>query len=72
MIQLMGSAQDGEALQLAIDNLSNEMGKVYVWQETNTPKEIRIDPVSGLDPEFDRAGLRALKPLSELREGHVA
>jgi hypothetical protein len=70
-IQLLGSAEDGEMRQVAMDNLKTELGKVYVWTETE-PTEIRIDHTTGLDPEFDREGLNALRALSELREGYAA
>lgn len=70
-LQLIGSANDGEAISMALESLKKEMGRVFVWEET-TPAVIRIDPNTGLDPEFDREGLRALKALSELREGQVA
>lgn len=70
-LQLLGSAQDGDALKLAYDNLIAEMGKVFVWEEEPVTKEIRINPKTGLDPEFDKEGLRSLKVLSTFREGQV-
>ena len=69
-LQLLGSTGDGEALKLANESLVDELGQVFVWEDTS-PKEVRIAPDTGLDPEFDREGLRALKALSELREGQV-
>lgn len=70
-IQLLASAQDGDAIKEVLESLKDEMGKVFIWQEDDTPKEIRIDAKTGLDPEFDRAGLRSLAALSELREGQM-
>lgn len=36
------------------------------------PEQAEANIVAGLDPEFDRAGLRALKAMSRAREGQVA
>lgn len=64
-LQLLGSAQSGDAYKEAIKALKNEMGTVFVWSK-NESTEIRIDPKTGLDPEFDRAGLQALKKKGRL------
>jgi hypothetical protein len=59
-LQLLASVTTQDGFKAANENLKQAIGKVYVW----TPKvntEIRIDPKTGLDPEFDREGLRALK-----------
>jgi len=59
-LQLLASVTTQEGFKTANENLKKEIGTVYVW----TPKvdtEIKIDPKTGLDPEFDREGLRALK-----------
>lgn len=59
-LQMLGSATSQEAYKAAHDHLRDQAGQVYVWQPV-APKEIKIDPDTGLDPEFDRAGLQALK-----------
>lgn len=59
-IQLLASVTTKEAYTEAFKSLNNQAGQVYVF-EKEIPKEIRIDPATGLDPEFDREGLRALK-----------
>lgn len=69
-LHIMGAAGDGEALGVAAKNLAGELGQVFVWSDAGS-KEIRVTTDEGLDPEFDREGLRALKALSELREGHM-
>lgn len=60
-LQLLVSVGSVDAYKQALEHLKTEMGEVYVWQPKNVPAEIRIDPDTGLDPEFDREGLRALK-----------
>lgn len=59
--QLLASVASIETYKQMLDHLKSEMGQIYVWQPKNVPAEIRIDPETGLDPEFDREGLRALK-----------
>lgn len=59
-IQLMASVGAKEAYEKAFSALNDQAGQVYVL-EKEVPTEIRIDPDTGLDPEFDREGLRALK-----------
>lgn len=70
-IQLLGASQDSDAFKMALDSLKSEMGQVYIWQPSNSPTEIRIDPTTGLDPEFDREGLMALKAMSRQMAGEV-
>lgn len=57
MLSAMGSQ---EGFEKAIEALSDQIGRVYVW-EVETPAKVRVDPITGLDPEFDRDALRALK-----------
>lgn len=59
-IQLLASVGSAEAYKHASEYLQGQTGKVYVW-EMKAPTEIVVDPNTGLDPEFDREGLRALK-----------
>jgi hypothetical protein len=59
-IQLMASVGSKEAYEAAFKSLNSQAGEVFVL-EKEIPTEIRIDPKTGLDPEFDREGLRALK-----------
>lgn len=70
LLQVTGAANDAEAIQIALENLKNEMGQVFVWEE-QAPSEIRIDPETDTDPEFDKGGLERLKALSGLREGQT-
>lgn len=60
-IQLMASVGSAEAYTAARDFLKEQMGEIYVLEGPTAPVEIKIDPQTGLDPEFDRAGLQALK-----------
>lgn len=60
-IQLLASVGSTEAYKTARDYLKDQMGEIYVLEADAPPTEIRIDPETGLDPEFDREGLRALK-----------
>lgn len=59
-IQLMASVGSKEPYEKAFNTLNNQVGQIFVLEQ-EAPKEIRIDPKTGLDPEFDREGLRALK-----------
>jgi hypothetical protein len=61
-LQLLGSVQSGEAYEAAMKNLNATVGQVFYYDEpASAPVELKIDPHTGLDPEFDREGLRALK-----------
>jgi hypothetical protein len=59
-IQLLGSVGSPEAYKAAHDYLKDQVGQVWVL-EVEAPTEFKIDPDTGLDPDFDRAGLRAMK-----------
>lgn len=59
-IQLLASVGSVEAYKNATDYLKDQAGTIYVW-EPEAPAEITLDPETGLDVEFDREGLRALK-----------
>lgn len=59
-LQLLASAQSGDAFKATYDHLTNQVGKIYVWDEA-APEKIIINSDTGLDPEFDREGLHALK-----------
>lgn len=59
-IQLLASVGSVEAYKHASEHLKSQTGQVYVWA-MKTPTEIVVDPDTGLDPEFNREGLRALK-----------
>lgn len=63
-LNLLGSAQSGEAYEKAVEALSQMTGQIYVWKPAEMPSEIRIDPQTGLDPEFDREGLRRLRKMA--------
>lgn len=54
------AAQSNEGCEKAIEALSQDLGIVYEWAKTAPPK-FEVKTEEGLDPEFDRAGLRALK-----------
>lgn len=58
-LHLMASVGSAEAYKSAIDHLKQEIGQVYVWETPVT--SIVVENESELDPEFDRAGLAALK-----------
>lgn len=66
-LQILGSVNDGDTYKQALDNLQEQMGQVFVWGKTDESIEIRIDPVTGLDPEFDREGLHSLKGMGKIR-----
>jgi len=59
-LQILACAQSSEGFKSSYDHLNTQMGKIYVWEE---PKigEIVIDPKTGLNPEFNREGLRKFK-----------
>jgi hypothetical protein len=60
-IQLMASVGSVEAYKSAREFLQEQMGQIYVLDIGDAPVEIKVDPTTGLDPEFDREGLRALR-----------
>jgi len=60
-LQLLASVTSVESYKAATEFLEKQVGQVYVWKPKNVPPVIQIDPETGLDPEFDREGLRALK-----------
>ncbi|OWZ90347.1 hypothetical protein B9J07_27550 [Sinorhizobium sp. LM21] len=60
-IQLMASVGSPEAYKSAREFLQEQMGQIYVLDAPEAPVEFKVDPKTGLDPEFDREGLRALK-----------
>lgn len=59
-LQLLASVGTKEAYTQTVKTLTEWAGTVYVF-EKELPTVVRIDPETGLDPEFDREGLRALK-----------
>lgn len=64
LLQIFGSAQSEKGFEEAQKALRAEMGQqVFVWEE-KTRDEMRIVPDNGLDPEFDRKGLQALKAMA--------
>lgn len=60
-LQILGAAQSGEGYKSALEGLTSQLGQVFFYEPTTTPVELKVDPTTGLDPEFDREGLRALK-----------
>lgn len=58
MVHVIASANTAEAYDAASQHFSKQLGEVFVFEKVIAPK---IDAVTGLDPEFDRAGLHALK-----------
>lgn len=54
------SATSGEAYEAATKHFEGVIGEIYNFDRTEKTV-MRIDPETGLDPEFDRAGLHALK-----------
>jgi hypothetical protein len=58
-LEVLASATSGETYKAARERYTQTVGQVYVWKPV-APAEITFDP-NTIDPEFDRAGLRALK-----------
>lgn len=59
-LQILAAVSDAETFKLASENLKERMGQIFVWDEP-IPSEFAVDPETGLDPEFDREGLQALR-----------
>lgn len=59
-LEMLASATAPEAYKAARESYQKTVGQVFVWKPV-APTEIKVDPNTGLDPEFDREGLRALK-----------
>lgn len=57
-IQLMASVGSSEAYSSALNSLQTQMGTIAVMEDKRT---VLVLDENGMDPEFDRAGLRALK-----------
>ena len=60
VISTLSSVTSAEAYESTVNRLNDHVGQVYVF-EKEVPTEIRIDPKTGLDAEFDREGFRSLK-----------
>lgn len=63
MIRVAASASSSEAYQMASDHFEAEIGDVMVFEDK--PVVLTLDPKTGLDPQFDRAGLSELKAMLE-------
>lgn len=59
-IQLMAAVGSSEGFKTAIESLQKERGIIYVWEQT-APEVLKLDPKTGLDPEFNRSALHALR-----------
>jgi hypothetical protein len=59
-VQLMASVGSQDGFTTVLENLKKERGTIYVWEQS-LPTKLSIDPKTGLDPDFDRGGLHALK-----------
>ncbi|MGV1754829.1 hypothetical protein [Agrobacterium sp. CG674] len=59
-MEMLASVTSQEGYKMVSEKLVKTVGQVYVWKP-HTPKVLVVDPDTGLDPEFDRAGLQALK-----------
>lgn len=64
-VRLMASVGTPDHFKMVNENLLKERGQIYVF-ETTAPNELVLDPVTGLDVNFDRAGLKALKAKSHV------
>jgi hypothetical protein len=60
-VQLLAFAGSKDGYEAATKSLIEERGTIYVWETTPAAPVLVVDPKTGLDPAFDRAGLRALK-----------
>ena len=59
MLSLVTASTSGEGFKAAYEILSSEVGSVYIWDGDHSVV-IDLDK-DGRDPDFDRAGLHALK-----------
>ena len=64
-LQVMGAVNTSEAYEQAVENLQKTVGEIYIWEPSHLTDELVLDPDTGLDPEFDREGLRQLKAQME-------
>ena len=58
-MKVLVAVNSNESFQQALDGFTKQMGTIAVFEEKT--RELVNDPETGLDPEFDRAGLHALK-----------
>lgn len=63
MIRVAASASSSEAYQMATEHFEAEIGDAVVFE--TKPVVLMLDPVTGLDPQFDRSGLNELKAMLE-------
>lgn len=63
VLRLLASAPSAETIEKVSKDLSETRGKIYVY----APPSRTLDMDDGLDPEFDRAALQALKAQTRKR-----
>lgn len=58
-LQILASVGSAEAYKKATEHLKKTIGQIIVFEPTGYEAVRKVE--TGLDPEFDREGLRALK-----------
>ena len=62
LLRILAASQSSkEGFDATYDGLEKEVGVIYHRAQPSTPKTFKVYDENELDPEFDRAGLQALK-----------
>lgn len=71
LIRAGASATTSEAYKAASEHFQGVIGEIYSMERTEAVvmKVPVVDPETGLDPEYDRAGLLALKARIKAEKG---
>lgn len=60
-LHILGTQGSEEAFKKAQEVLDERIGQVKIWEKSH-PSTIRVEDLGdGLDPEFDREALQAMK-----------
>jgi hypothetical protein len=60
-MQIAAAVGSQKSFETTLTSLQGQIGQIFVWDQAEVPAVLRVDPDTGLDPEFDREALRALK-----------
>lgn len=58
-IGVISASANEKLYEKTTENLNKVLGEIYVYEKVIP--EPQVDPETGLDPEFDRAGLQRLR-----------
>jgi hypothetical protein len=65
LLRLLAAAHSGETIEQVTKDLNQVMGRIYVYEPK--AKSFEVEDENAMDPNFDRAGLHALKGKSRVK-----